>query len=337
MSKFDHIAVLGMGAFGVALTRSIAQKAHAVTWWGRDAQVCQSIEKTRHHPSRLPHVSLPAHVAVTTDIKSAVRQARCVILAVPMEALSSVLQQAQEHFQDEVFIVSTAKGIDATTLALPYDVVRKTLPSSLAHRACYLSGPSFAIELAMDLPTALTIASFDPSAAIFVQNGMSSSSCRLYRTDDVVGVCLGGAFKNVIAIAAGACTGLGLGKNALAALITRGLAEMTRLARALLGKTSTLSGLSGVGDLILSCTDDMSRNHRLGTLLADGYNLDAALATIGSVVEGAKTAKAIPALEKIYRIELPISHAVYDVLYGGVDARRAISSLLNRSLKEEDQ
>jgi glycerol-3-phosphate dehydrogenase (NAD(P)+) len=262
-------------------------------------------------------------------------QANCIIIAVPMAALSSVLLKAKTLIQNDAVLISTAKGIEESTLALPNDIIMKILPPPIVKRACYLSGPSFAVELAMDLPTALTLASADQDSAIYVQKSLSSKQCRLYRSDDVIGVNVGGALKNVIAIAAGASLGLGLGKNALAALITRGLAEMARLARCLNGKASTLSGLSGAGDLILSCTDDMSRNHRLGTLLVEGVLLDDALKTIGSVVEGAKTAKAIPALEKKHRVSLPISNAVYRVLYEGLAPKMAIATLLERELKEE--
>lgn len=335
MTKLNSVAVLGTGAFGVALVKLVAPVARTVQFWGRDEAVCESINKRRHHPSRLPQVALANNVTALTDLSVALTNADWVILALPMEALSSVLVQAQPFFSENTVIVSTAKGIDVDTLSLPCDIIANTVSKTHAQRACYLSGPSFAIELAMDLPTALTVASFDQASAIAVQNGLSNAHCRLYRSDDVIGVCVGGAFKNVIAIAAGACTGLGLGRNALAALITRGLREVARLAKCLHGNPLTLSGLSGAGDLILSCTDDMSRNHRLGTLLADGMKLDDALTLIGSVVEGARTAKAIPHLEKKYGIDLPISRAVHQVLYEGLAAKVAISTLLERSLKEE--
>ncbi len=335
MTKFDHVAVLGAGAFGVALSRLVAKKAQSVSLWGRDETVCRRINETRHHPTRLPHVTLAHNITALSDPVIAVRDADCVIFAVPMAALRTTLELTKPVMKPDAVVVSTAKGIEEDTLLLPCQVITNVLPTSRAHRACYLSGPSFAVELAMDLPTALTLASLDQHAATLVQNGLSSTNCRIYRTDDVVGVSVGGALKNVIAIAAGACTALGLGRNALAALITRGLAEMARLTHAVNGKAATLSGLSGAGDLILSCTDDMSRNHRLGTLLADGWGLTEALTQIGSVVEGAKTAKAVPELVRRHSIEMPISQAVYEVLYQGVSAKTAISSLLMRSLKDE--
>ncbi len=335
MTRFNRAAVLGMGAFGVALTKLVSTKAEQVMFWGRDQATCDLINETRHHKNRLPQIVLPSNVLATTDLSAALKHADCIILAVPMPALASVLMQIKPLIDDNTILVSTAKGILPHTLFLPCDLIEQILTKANARRACYLSGPSFAIELAMDLPTALTVASHDEQAAIYVQTNLSSKQCRLYRTDDVIGVAVGGALKNVIAIAAGVCAGLGLGKNALAALITRGLLEMARLAQSLHGQAATLSGLSGAGDLILSCTDSLSRNHRLGTLLADGMPLADALTTINSVVEGAETTKAIPALEQKYRIELPICHAVYQLLYEGKAAPTVIATLLERELKKE--
>ncbi len=335
MTDVKNVAVLGAGAFGVALTKLAAHKAQSVRLWARDQAVVKNINERRHHPHRLTPITIPNNVVATADLSEALVKAQWIICAVPMAALGDVLFKAKDHIADDAIVVSTAKGIDVDSLKLPCDIVSDTLSKKIAQRACYLSGPSFALELAMDLPTALTVASLKNDAAMILQNGLSTIHCRLYRSNDVVGVCLGGAFKNVIAIAAGACAALALGRNALAALITRGLREMGRLVACFNGDPQTVSGLSGAGDLILSCTDDMSRNHRLGTLLADGMTLSQALGTIGSVVEGAKTARAIPPLEKKFGIDLPIARTVYQVLYEGVSAKTAMSRLLERSLKDE--
>lgn len=333
MTRFDKIAVLGGGAFGIALSNLAAKKSAQVVLWARNEMVVNSINQHHRHPTQLRDIELSSKIVATTDLKLASKDASLVILAVPMNAMEEVLRAAK--IEKNAFLISTAKGIMSDSLELPCDIINKIVSKDLAERACYLSGPSFAIELAQGLPTALTIASRSEASAKDFQRRFSSKSCRLYWSDDVIGVCVGGAMKNVIAIAAGACTGLKLGRNALAALITRGLAEMSRLAQKMGGKPSTMSGLAGVGDLLLSCTDDMSRNHRLGMLLAQGADLKSALAAIGTVVEGAKTAQAIVPLAKKYDVELPISYAVHQVLYGGLSPETAISGLLEREPKEE--
>ncbi|MCA9507264.1 MAG: NAD(P)-dependent glycerol-3-phosphate dehydrogenase [Myxococcales bacterium] len=329
----DKVAILGGGAFGIALSKLVAKNSHQVTVWARNNQVVKSINTLRKHPKQLRDIMLDNNVNATSCIKEAVSQASYVILAVPMDATAEVLKQAP--IDQNAIIINTAKGIVSDTLELSADIVKKNTCKDLAIRACYLSGPSFARELAQDLPTALTIASFNHESARKFQIHFSSKNCRLYWSDDVVGVCVGGAMKNVIAIAAGTCSGLKLGKNALAALITRGLAEMTRLAIKMGARSDTMSGLAGVGDLLLSCTDEMSRNFRLGLLLSEAKDLSSALKSIGTVVEGAKTAKAIVPLMQKYGIDMPISYAVHQVLYGGVKPERAIEDLLERALKEE--
>lgn len=331
--KNIKVAVLGGGAFGLALSILLAKKTSSVFLWARNDAVVSSINSNHRHPKELSTIELPSHIYATSTLDEALLGADFVVLAVPLGAMREVLQKAQIH--SDAIIISTAKGIDSSSLELPCDIAAQSLDASLVQRACYLSGPSFAVELAMGLPTALTIASRDSHSARTVQNLFSSQSCRLYCSDDVIGVCVGGALKNVIAIAAGASSELKLGRNALAALITRGLAEIMRLAQKMGAKPETMSGLAGVGDLLLSCTDDLSRNHRLGTLLAQGIDLKSAVAQIGTVVEGAKTALAIPALMKKYSVEMPISHAVYQVLYTGLKPELALSLLLDRSPKEE--
>jgi glycerol-3-phosphate dehydrogenase (NAD(P)+) len=252
-----------------------------------------------------------------------------------MAALGQVAEPLGGLLKKDTIVVSTAKGIEEDTLCLPNEVLKRCLPEPLSSRACFLSGPSFAIELAMALPTALSLASGDQEAAKTFQIRFSSEHCRLYRSSDVTGVCVGGALKNVIAIAAGACRSLALGRNALAALITRGLNEVRRLAICWGAKDETLSGLCGMGDLILSCTDELSRNHRLGFFIGQGMDVKAAQARIGGVVEGARTAKAIPQLLCRYGIEMPISQAVYDVLYNGLMVDAALSSLMSRKPDDE--
>lgn len=333
MKKINKVAILGGGAFGVALSKLVAKKSVEVSLWARTKEVVEGINSRHSHPFQLTEIELPKNISATEDIKEASRHASYVILAVPMSAMGEVLERAP--LEKNATVVCTAKGILSDSLELSVDIIKKTLTKDLVYKACYLSGPSFAIELAKGLPTALTIASYSHESARNFQAHFSDAHCRLYWSDDVIGVCVGGAMKNVIAIAAGACAGLNLGHNALAALITRGLAEMTRLATKMGADSLTMSGLSGVGDLLLSCTDAMSRNHRLGVLLAEGLGLSEAEKKIGTVVEGVKTVRAIPQLSKKYGIEMPISHAVFQVLYSGVKPERAISELLERAPREE--
>jgi glycerol-3-phosphate dehydrogenase (NAD(P)+) len=330
----NKIAVLGGGAFGIALSK-IAAETSEVKLWARNVDVCLHINKFHHHPHKLTNILLPPQVVAESDLKTALSGVSVVILALPMHALREVLTSAKDLFEKNAILVSCAKGIEEESLLLASDIIAQSLPKTLSDKSCYLSGPSFAIELALGLPTALTLASLDKKACEFVQKKLSRNYCRIYRSDDVVGVCVGGALKNVIAIAAGACMSLRLGRNALASLITRGLFEIMRLALAMGGKVETISGLSGAGDLILSSTDDMSRNHRLGALMADGLSREQALQSIGSVVEGAKTASSIPKLMKKYQIDLPISHSVYQFLYENISAKDVIAALLARELKDE--
>lgn len=334
MKAYEKIAVLGAGSFGVALSKLAALRAHEVVLWGRNAAVCDAINQTHHHPHSLSEIALPNNMRASLDLETTLKDAAVVILTLPLEAMDEVLFKAKPFFRDDALLVSTAKGITPSKLFLPNDIIAHKVPA-LYERAVFLSGPSFAIELAEGLPTALTIASISRPDAQQFQKNFGTPQCRLYYTADVIGVLVGGALKNVIAIAAGVCSALKLGKNAQASLITRGLAEMARLAQKMGGQVHTLMGLSGVGDLVLSATDAMSRNFRLGTLLAQGYNREESLQRIGAVVEGAHTAQAIEPLMQRYAVELPLSHAVYKVLYKGLPPLEGLESLLMRELKDE--
>ncbi len=332
---YTKITILGAGAFGVALAKLASHHAKEVALWARSASACTLINNTHKHPTKLSDVVLAPHVKATNSLAKALDKSSVVIIAVPMDALSEVLSAAALYISPQAVLISTAKGIKASSLKLSCDIINDILSADIAHRACYLSGPSFASELAQGLPTALTIASKNSLYALDIQKKFSYNHVRLYYSDDVIGICVGGALKNVIAIAAGACFGLNLGRNALASLITRGLAEITRLAIHMGAKSKTLRGLSGMGDLVLSCTDTMSRNYQLGVLLAQGMNLDNACSHIGSVVEGSKSALAIKDLIYKYNIEMPISLSVYNVLYNNLCPQKALESLFERELKNE--
>lgn len=335
MRGFRKVAILGGGEFGVALAKQAAIKSKGVVLWARDPDVCSRINSDRRHPHKLSQITLPENVVASSDLKSSVVDCSVAIVAVPMASLSQVVTPLGGLLKKDAIVVSTAKGIEEDTLCLPHEVLKRCLPGPLADRACFLSGPSFAIELALALPTALSLASQDQEVARIFQMQFSSEHCRLYRSSDVIGVGVGGALKNVIAIAAGACRSLALGRNALAALITRGLNEIRRLAVCWGAEDETLSGLCGMGDLILSCTDELSRNHRLGFFIGQGMDIKTAHRKIGGVVEGARTAKAIPHLLSRYDIEMPISQAVHDVLYNGLMVDDALSSLMSRKLDDE--
>lgn len=329
-------AILGGGAFGVSLASVIAQNGHRVNLWARNDDVCRHINTYHHHPSKLTNIILPHAVFATSDVQRVLKESTLVVIALPMHALASVLSKVKSYIRNDALVVCTTKGIDEDSLALPCHLIEANLSENLSLRACYVSGPSFAIEVALGLPTALVVAGRDGESTKLCQKQLSGKKLRLYRSSDVVGVCVAGALKNVIAIAAGVCAGLNLGKNAQASLITRGLFEVTRLARAMGGRAKTLSGLSGVGDFILSCTDGMSRNYRLGLLLAQGLSLKDALLAIQGVAEGANTAKAIPRLTKLYSIEMPIAEMVYKVLYQGLLPQQALELLLSRTPERED-
>lgn len=333
MDMINKITVLGSGSFGLALAKLVSSNVDNVVLWGRSADDCDYINKYNKHPHKLSEVMLPENILATNDIKKALDGAEIVLVAVPMQALKEVMSLTKNYMSNAI-IICTSKGM-LDDLSLSVDIINNVMPYDIARNTCYLSGPSFALELAKKLPTALTIASVDSESTRTAQKILSTEHCRIYSSKDVIGVCCGGALKNIIAIAAGACNALGLGRNALSALITRGLWEVTKISVCMGAEEKTLTGLSGVGDLLLSCTDEMSRNYKLGVLLAKGFTFSKALSNINSVVEGANTVKAIPHLANKYGIDLPICSKVYQVLYENFLIKDAISDLLKRELKAE--
>lgn len=310
-------AILGAGAFGTALAVALAATG-PVTLWGRDTGWGRS------NP-RLPGVALPEAVTVTGDLARACT-ADTLLLAVPAQALAAFLDD-HAALLDGHRLVSTAKGIDLTRLTGPSQMIASACPRAIV---AVVTGPSFAADIARGLPTALTLACADPRVGEALQHRLSTPVLRLYRTTDVVGAELGGALKNVIAIAAGVVTGAGRGDSARAAIITRGFAEMTRLAAHLGARPETLTGLSGLGDLVLTCTSAQSRNFRFGAARGAGQDFDTA-----TTVEGAATARAVAALARRHRLELPIATMVARVADGSVSVDNAIDALMTRPLKEE--
>ena len=318
------IGILGAGAFGTALAVALAREGTPVTLWGRDPEAMAQLATTRLSP-HLPGVDLPCGIAVTPDLAQAA-QHRTLLLAVPMQSLSDLLG-ALDAPLDGARLVACCKGIDLATGTGPSKVITRAKPQALP---AVLTGPSFAADIARGLPTALTLACADAQAGHDLQHQLSTRSLRLYRTTDVTGAELGGALKNVIAIACGACIGAGLGDSARAALMTRGFAEMTRLAAHFGARPETLAGLSGLGDLALTCTSDLSRNYRFGQALGQGQAFDPRV-----TVEGAATARAVTRLAAREGLSMPISAVVAALAAGEATVSEALDELLSRPLKEE--
>lgn len=327
------MTVLGAGGWGTALAVHLARVGHEARLWARDPALVHAMRVHRANVSYLPEVPFPDALHVYDDLQEALDGVELVIAAAPTHGTRALIRRAVPFLQPGVRVVSATKGIEQGSL----DRVSQILEQELDGRAqvAVLSGPSFALELARQLPTAVSVASRHESLVEYVQEELRAPYFRLYGTDDVVGVELGGALKNVIAIAAGLAEGLGLGHNALAGLMTRGLAEISRLACAAGGRRETLAGLSGLGDLILTCTGGPSRNRRLGVELARGRSLEQVLGSTRTVAEGVRTTEAALALASRYGVELPIASQVADLITGRKDARTALNELMLRPQKAE--
>ena len=327
-------AVLGAGSWGTALAVHLARADHDVRLWARDSVLVGELQQSRVNDQYLPGTPLPVQIVVTDSLDVAVSGAKFVVVAVPSHGVRAVVDRAAQYLGTDAILVSAAKGIELDSLQRMSQVIAEA--SQGCCRTVVLSGPSFAAEVAKGLPTAVLAASSDCEAARAVQDHFRGDAFRLYVNDDVAGVEVGGALKNVIAIAAGCVEGLGLGHNALAALITRGLTEMSRLAIAEGGRRDTLSGLSGLGDLVLTCTGDLSRNRRVGIELGRGRPLEEILAGLRMVAEGVRTTRAALALGARHGIELPIAAQMGRVLDGSCSPREAVEALMVRKQKAED-
>jgi len=332
-----RIAILGGGSWGTALAVVLSRthRAHEIALWVRDAALAESIRHTRENKLYLPGHKLPETVQVTHEIGQALVDAGIILGAVPSAHAREVYSAARHHAAESAAVVTATKGLEPTTHKRMSEVITQVLPPELARRIAILSGPSFATEAAAGQPTAVVLASSDIALANELQEEFAAPNFRLYTNDDVLGVELAGAMKNVIAIAAGACQGIGLGSNPLAALITRGLAEMTRLAITLGARPETLSGLAGLGDLVLTCTGALSRNRHVGIELGKDRKLADILEGMKMVAEGVGTAGALLALAREAGIELPITEQVDAILHHGRSPRDAIRSIMERPLKRE--
>jgi glycerol-3-phosphate dehydrogenase (NAD(P)+) len=327
-----RLAVLGGGSWGTALSAHLARSGHGVRLWLRTEDVARAINERRENPIYLPGVALPAGLEATTDLAAAVSGAETAFVVIPSEFCRTIYRQLRAVAPPALVLVSATKGIETGTLSRMTEVAARETPG---HPLAVVSGPSFALEVAQGQPTTVVVAAADLSVAEAVQRVLSTRTFRAYSSDDVVGVEVAGALKNVIAIAAGIIDGLGYGHNTVAALITRGLAEMTRLAVALGGRADTLSGLAGLGDLVLTCTGALSRNRRVGQALGSGRTLAEAVSGTNMVAEGVRTTLAACALSDRAGIEMPIARQMQAVLYEGKPPRDAVEELMLRTLKRE--
>ncbi len=335
MSDIDNqpVTVLGAGSWGTALAIQLSRGGRPATLWGHDPGHMASLRAERVNTRYLPGVPLPDSLQLSDDLAAAVRDVRDILVVVPSHAFRAVLQAMRPQLGDGARLMWATKGLESGSGKLLHRVVEEVLGE--ARIMAVVSGPTFAREVAMGLPTALTVASKETGYARFVAERLRSDTFRAYTSADVTGVEVGGAVKNVLAIAAGICDGLGFGANARSALITRGLAEIMRLGAALGGRHETFMGLAGLGDLVLTCTDDQSRNRRLGLALGRGNTLETALADIDQVVEGVQTAREVHNLALSQGVEMPITEQVHAVLYEGRAPKEAVHALLTREQKAE--
>jgi glycerol-3-phosphate dehydrogenase (NAD(P)+) len=332
----ETVCVLGAGSFGTALAKLLAEGGHSVRLVARDPAVVDGITNDHRHPRRLKGIRLPPGLQATTSIGDGVKGASLVVSSVPTVAVRGVWQEAGPLLDDGAYVMSATKGIENGTLKIVSQLLEEAVPERARGRLCYLSGPSFAIEMARRLPTAVTIAAHDEAAAAHVQNIISTDYFRAYTTTDVVGVELGGALKNVVAVASGCAAGLGFGQNTMAALITRGLAEIGRLALKMGASPMTLAGLAGMGDLVLTCTSPTSRNYTVGLQLGQGKKLDQILKDLGEVAEGVNTARSVRDLAAREGVEMPIADAVFRLLFENSDPRDEVIGLMGRKLRREN-
>jgi glycerol-3-phosphate dehydrogenase (NAD(P)+) len=330
-----RVAVIGAGGWGTALSIAAARAGREVRLWSQNAAVAEEVNSRRVNSAYLTGHAVPEAVRATSDAREALTGAGLVILAAPSHATRAVLESLRGEFETDAVLVSATKGVEVETGLRISEVVGEVLGGRAASRFVCLSGPSFAQEVAAGQPTAVVAASGDEALAREVQQALSAANFRVYTNPDVVGTELGGASKNVMALAAGMVAGLGLGTNSVAALVTRGLAEMTRLALAEGGRSETLMGLAGLGDLVLTCTGGLSRNRRVGEELGRGRALEDVLAGMREVAEGVRTASAVRLLAARRGVEMPITCEVHAVLYDGKPARAAVESLMARPLKDE--
>lgn len=329
-----NIAVLGAGSWGTALASAFAKNGSAVTLWGRNPSVVDEINHEHRNSKYLPEGSLAPNLVATTDLEKAVAGAEVVLFSVPSAAMRTVVEAARPHVSQQSIICHAVKGFDVSTHQTMSQLIVDTLPDA-DDRVCVIAGPSHAEEVVAGLPTTIVAASCHRHTAEQVQDLLMSRTLRVYTNPDVSGAELGGALKNIIALGVGIADGLGFGDNAKAALMTRGLTEIARLGMPMGASLMTFAGLSGVGDLIVTCTSRHSRNYRAGRLLGKGYSLEDALKEVGMVVEGVFTTKVAVSLAEHHQVEMPITEALYGVLFDRKPPRQAVEDLMSRAKVHE--
>jgi glycerol-3-phosphate dehydrogenase (NAD(P)+) len=330
-----QISVLGAGSWGTALAIQLAAAGQSTLLWGRDEAELALLARERRNSRYLPDAAFPESLSIEPDLGRALAASRDLLVAVPSHALRDLLEQIAVQRRSDARLAWATKGFELTSGLLPHQVVAEVFGEQVP--GAVVSGPTFAREVGAGLPTAMTIAASDPGFARELAQRLSSRNFRAYTSSDVVGVEIGGAVKNVLAIGAGISDGLGFGANTRIALITRGLVEMTRLGVALGARRETFMGLAGLGDLVLTCTDNQSRNRRFGIALASGTSVTAAQQSIGQVVEGVLAARAVRAVAARAKVEMPICEQVYRVVHEGAVPKEAVKELMSRALKPENE
>lgn len=328
------IAVIGAGSWGTALAISLAESGHAVSLWTRRQEHAEAMKADGENKKYLPGIAFPETLTVADTMEAAIVGAELVMFSTPAQGFRGVLDQAKPHLTKDMVLVNVAKGIEQKSLKRLSEIAEEAIPGV---KYVVLSGPSHAEEVGRLMPTTIVAAAEDLELAEFVQDIFMTEALRIYTNTDVVGVELGGALKNIIALGAGVSDGMGFGDNAKAALMTRGMTEMSRLGVALGAKEETFAGLTGMGDLIVTCTSMHSRNRRCGIMIGEGMTPQDAVAHVGMVVEGMFTAEAAYELAKKVGVEMPITEAIYGVINGTVNAREAVIALMTRQRKHEKE
>ena len=328
------IGIIGAGSWGIGLTVLLHQNGHELTVWSILEEEIAMLREKREHETKLPGVKLAEDIVFTNDLQAAMADKDLLVLAVPSPFTRSTCRQMKEYFQKGQIVVNVAKGIEEKTLDILTDIIEEELPGV---NAAVLSGPSHAEEVGRGLPTTCVVGAHDKNTAQYLQSIFISPVFRVYTSPDMLGIELGGALKNVIALAAGTADGLGYGDNTKAALITRGIAEISRLGIAMGGKAETFFGLTGIGDLIVTCASVHSRNRKAGYLIGRGYTMEQAMDEVKMIVEGVYSAKAALALSKKYRVEMPIVEQVNKVLFEGKPAADAVKELMLRATRDEQE
>ena len=332
-SKNRQIAVLGGGSWGTALAIQVARAGHNVTLWDINPQHISAMQQSHSNEQYLPGIPLPTNLQLSDQLEQTLQQADTILLAIPSHAVRGFLQKSRQWINHQQHLVWATKGLEEGSAKLVHQIVAEELPE--CKNTAVVSGPTFAGEVAKDLPTAVAVAASSHAIAKDVASFLHYGNFRVYTSEDMLGVELGGALKNVLAIAAGVADGLGFGSNTRAALITRGLNEIMHLGLAMGAQPETFMGLAGLGDLVLTCTDNQSRNRRMGLALADGSTIEQAREQIGQAVEGVKTAREAWQLAQKYHVEMPIIEQTYRVLYEGKSPREAVHDLLGRQSTSE--